>query len=128
MIDDFDKKSDKNITTAYPTREEIENIINSALNKNSQSIQDRVINKLAKSAVGVFITIIIASFATFGALTYFISITKENIELKAKVEKLQLDIQMLQNNPLKVIIFLTIINDFKSLYLKLNDVLITAIN
>jgi len=42
MIDDFDKKSDKNITTAYPTREEIENIINSALNKNSQSIQDKV--------------------------------------------------------------------------------------
>ena len=54
MIDDFDRKSDKNITTAYPTREEIENIINSALNKNSQSIKDRIINKLAKSAVGVY--------------------------------------------------------------------------
>ena len=37
-----------------------------------------------------FITIIIACFASFGGLTYFISTTKENIDLTAEVKKLQL--------------------------------------
>ena len=95
-MESFDNQRNSN-KGAYLTEKEIRKILNDVLVKNSQSIQDRVINKLAKSAVGIFITIIIACFATFGAVTYFISTTKENIELKAQVEKLQLDIQRLQN-------------------------------
>ena len=92
MISDyFDNKTNNHLTT-YATQEEIENIITSALNKNSQSIQDRVINKLTKSAIGIFITIIISCFAIFSALTYFISTTKENIELQVQVEILPLGI------------------------------------
>ncbi|GEM_PF-4351137 len=97
MVDNFDDKSNNNITTAYPTREEIENIINSALKKNAQSIQDRIISKLADKVVAILVTIMIACFTSFGALTYFISMTKENIELKAQVEKLQFDVHKLQN-------------------------------
>jgi len=98
MVDNFDDKSNNNITTAYPTREEIENIINSALNKNLQSIQDKIISKLAQNAVSFLIGIIVACFVLFKVLDNSIGITKENIELKAKIEKLQLDIYTLKNN------------------------------
>lgn len=95
-MESFDNQRNSN-KGAYLTEKEIRKILNDVLVKNSQSIQDRIINKLAKSAVGIFITIIIASFATFGALTYFISTTKENIELKSQVEKLKLDLHHLQH-------------------------------
>jgi hypothetical protein len=81
--------------------QEIEKIVNKSIKNNTEKIKDTIISFLAKKAVGIFITIIIASFATFGALTYFISTTKENIELKAQVEKLQLDNQRLQDTPMK---------------------------
>jgi hypothetical protein len=77
---------------------EIEKIVNQSIKNNTYKIKDAIISFFAKKAVGIFITIIIACFATFGALTYFISTTKENIELKAQVEKLQLDIHKLEQS------------------------------
>ena len=93
----FDNDRNRN-KGAYLTENEIKKIINGVLSENSQSIQDRVISKLAKRAVGIFITIICACFATFGALTYFIQKIEENIELKAQVEKLQLDVHKLEQS------------------------------
>jgi hypothetical protein len=36
MEDNFDDKSNNNTGTAYPTRDEIENIVNSALDKKGE--------------------------------------------------------------------------------------------
>ena len=51
-MESFDNQRNSN-KGAYLTEKEIRKIINDVLVKNSQSIQDRVINKLAKSAVGI---------------------------------------------------------------------------
>ena len=81
---------------------EIEAIVQKSIDKNTNSITDKIISELAKKAVGIFITIIVACFATFGALTYFISVTKENLELKAQIEQMTTKIYQLEHSQQKV--------------------------
>lgn len=82
--------------------QEIEKIVQKSINKNTNSIIDKIISELAKKAVGIFITIIVACFATFGALTYFISVTSENFKLKGQIEKLETKIYQLEHSQQKV--------------------------
>ena len=81
---------------------EIEAIVQKSIDKNTNSITDTIISELAKKAVGIFITIIVACFATFGALTYFISVTSENFKLKAQMEKMAIKIYQLEHSQQKV--------------------------
>ena len=94
--DNFDNKTNNDLID-YATKEEIANIISSALNENSLSIQnrviDKVITKLNTSAVTFLIGIIVTVFVIFKVLDNAIVTTKENIELKAQVEKLQLQLE-----------------------------------
>ena len=81
---------------------EIETIVQKSIDKNTNNITDKIMSELAKKAVGIFITIIVACFATFGALTYFISVTKENLELKAQIEQMTTKIYQLEHSQQKV--------------------------
>ena len=82
--------------------QEIEKIVQESIKKNTKSITDKIMSELAKKAVGIFITIIVACFATFGALTYFISVTSENFKLKAQMEKMAIKIYQLEHSNQKV--------------------------
>ena len=82
--------------------QEIEKIVQESIKKNTKSITDKIMSELAKKAVGIFITIIVACFATFGALTYFISVTSENFKLKGQIEKLETKIYQLEHSNQKV--------------------------
>ena len=85
---------------------EIEKIVYKALEDNAEKLQEKVFKKvidfLAKRAVFFFITIISGLIMIFTSLTYFISTTKENIELKGKVERLQLQLEELKTKNIKV--------------------------
>lgn len=81
----FDNERDRNIGK-YLTGNEIEEIVNNALSKNS---------------VSFLIGIIVAGFVIFKVLDNTVVTTKENIELKAQVEKLQLDLHKCKNEKCK---------------------------
>ncbi len=82
--------------------QEIEKIVQESIKKNTKSITDKIMSELAKKAVGIFITIIVACFATFGALTYFISVTSENFKLKGQIEQMTTKIYQLEYSNQKV--------------------------
>lgn len=100
-MEGFDKRSENN-EVAYLTKDEIKNLVKDAIQENTNSITDKIMSELAKKAVGIFITIIVACFATFGALTYFISVTSENFKLKGQIEKLETKIYQLEHSNQKV--------------------------
>ena len=100
-MEGFDKRSENN-EVAYLTKDEIKNLVKDAIQENTNSITDKIISELAKKAVGIFITIIVACFATFGALTYFISVTSENLKLKTQIEQMTTKIYQLEHSQQKV--------------------------
>ncbi len=88
--------------------QELKKIVSQSIEENTDSIQDKIISGLAKKTVYVLVTVAFSTFIIFGGLTYFISATKENIELKGQVERrnIQLercnhDLHKQQNNNIK---------------------------
>lgn len=97
----FDSKG-----AAVLTEEDIQRCFDNLFKKYQKIIVkqvfDKVLSQLAKSAVSFLVGIIVTVFIVFNVLDKNISVTKENLELKAQMEKMATKIYQLEHSNQKV--------------------------
>lgn len=93
----FDSKG-----AAVLTEEDIQRCFDNLFKKYQASIIDKIMSKLAKNCVSFLIGIITTLFVVFLVLNSMVSTTKENLELKAQIEKKDMQIYQLEHSNQKV--------------------------